>query len=108
MSNGQNPVTEKRVFFTKRRKTFFAIAILGLIAVIVFFNQPFGANISRQQAVELAIQHIGGGTANRPDIDWERFQRAWYVEVFYGSLVHSVYVSTRTGEVIRVEVDRWD
>ena len=102
MSNG------KSVFFTKKRKLLLAIVALCIVVLVVFFNQPFGANISRQEAMQIAVEHVGGGTANRPDIDWERFQRAWYVEVFYGGLVHSVYVSTRAGEVIRVEVDRWD
>ena len=104
MDNGRKH--EAGVFLTRKRRRFIAITALCLIALVVFFNQPFGANISRQEAIQIAIEHIGGGSANRPDIDWEYFQRAWYVEVFYGGFVHSVYVSTRTGEVIRVEVDR--
>ena len=82
MSNGERPGDEKSVFLTKKRKRFLIIAVLCIIGAIVFFNQPFGANVSRDEAMQIAVEHIGGGTANRPDIDWERFQRAWYVEVF--------------------------
>ena len=108
MGNGDKHITIKKAIFTKKRKLLLALVILCFIAIVAFFNQPLGANISRHEATQIAIQHVGGGTANRPDIDWVRFQRAWYVEVFYGEFVHSVYVSTRTGEVIRVEADRWD
>ena len=103
MDNG-----EKNVFFTKKKKSILIIVVLCIITAVVFFNQPFGANISREEAIQIAIEYIGGGRANRPDIDWARFQRAWYVEVFYDGFVHSVYVSTRTGDIVRVEIDRWD
>jgi hypothetical protein len=64
-------------------------------------------NVSSQEAATIAITHVGGGTANRPDRDFERFQRVWSVEVFYNELVHEVYVSMRTDEVVGMEVDRW-
>ena len=65
-------------------------------------------NVSRQEAAQIAVAHVGGGTANRPDRDFERFQRVWSVEVFYDGLVYEVYVSMRTGEVVKQEIDRWD
>ena len=108
MSNYERPEPARKIFFTRKRKRLFTIVALFLVALLVFFNQPFGASVTRQEAMEIALEHIGGGRANRPDIDWANFQRAWYVEVFYDGLVHSVYISTRTGDVIRVEVDRWD
>ena len=80
--------------------------VLVLVAVATFMLLP--ANISRQEAQEIAVSHIGGGRTNRADRDFERFQRVWYVEVFYEGFVHSVYVSMRTGEVVKVEMDRWD
>jgi len=80
--------------------------VLLLIAITAFMFWP--SNISRQEAQEIAVSHVGGGTANRPDRDVERFRRVWSVEVFYNGLVHEVYVSMRTGEIVGVEVDRWD
>jgi hypothetical protein len=68
------------------------------------------ANISRQEAQEIAVVHVGGSNsrANPASRDFERFQRVWSVEVFYDGLVHEVFVSMRTGEVVKMEIDRWD
>jgi hypothetical protein len=85
------------------------ISILLLIPVVVivagisaFMLMP--ANVSRAEAAEIALTHIGGGRNNRPDRDFERFQRVWSVEVFYDGWVDEVYVSMRTGEVVEVEI----
>jgi len=82
--------------------------VLILIAIAAFMLWP--SNISRQEAGEIAITYVGGSNsrANPASRDFEGFQRVWSVEVFYDGLVHEVYVSMRTGEVIRVEIDRWD
>ena len=89
-----------------RKKFIFIPLVLILIAVATFMLWP--ANISRDEAQEIAIAHVRGGEANRASRDFERFQRVWSVEVFYSGLVHEVYVSMRTGEVVAVERDRWD
>lgn len=65
------------------------------------------ANISREKASEIALAHVGGGLANRPHRELERFRRAWYVEVFYNGLVHSVYISVNDGSIISLEVEPW-
>ena len=56
-----------------RLKFFIAPLALVLIAVATFMLWP--ASTSRQEAQEIAITHVGGGTANRPDRDFERFQQ---------------------------------
>ena len=86
----------------------FITVTLIIIAIATFMLWP--SNISRHEAQSIAIAHVGGSNshANRASRDFERFQRAWYVEVFYEGLVHEIYVSMRTGEVIRMEIDRWD
>ena len=92
---------------SKVKMKFIIILIMAaLIAVASFVMWP--GNISRQEAQDIATSHIGGGHANRADFDFEVFQRVWSVEVFYDGLVHEVYVSRRTGEIVRVEVGRWD
>jgi len=96
------PPMKKKV----RKKFIFIPLLLILVAVVTFLSWP--ANISRHEAGEIAIAHVGGGVANRADRDFERLQRVWSVEVFYNNLVHEVYVSMRTGEVVAVEIDRWD
>ncbi|MCL1996122.1 MAG: hypothetical protein FWG63_07955 [Defluviitaleaceae bacterium] len=80
--------------------------VLILVAGVAFMVWP--GNISRAQAQEIAVAHVGGGVAGWPDWDFEHFQRVWYVEVFYQNLVHSVYVNRSTGQVVRVEIDFWD
>lgn len=93
----------------KGKKKFILISSLVILVILVgvsaFLLWP--TNVSRQEATDIAIAYVGGGTANRPDIDFERLQRVWFVEVFYNGLVHQVYVSTRTGEVVAMEVGRW-
>ena len=91
----------------KRRSKLIIIPLaVVLVAITAFMLWP--SNISRQEAQNIAIVHVGGGTANRAGFDFEKLQRVWSVEVFYNGLVHEVYVSRRTGDVVRVEVDRWD
>jgi len=91
----------------KGRKKFVIIPVVVVLLIIATF-MLLPSNVSRQEAMNIAITHVGGGTANQPDRDFERFQRAWSVEVFYSGLVHEVYVSMRTGKVIGMEIDRWD
>ena len=84
----------------------FAILILMLTVVTTFMLWP--GSISRQEAMETALEHVGGGRANTPERDFEAFRRVWSVEVFYDGFVYEVYVSRITGEIVRVELDRWD
>ena len=106
----QNNSDNKTNISRKSKKKILVIAVavilVLLIPVTTFMLWP--ANISRSDAQEIAIAHVGGSRANRPSRDFERFQRVWSVEVFYEGFVHEVYVSMRTGEVVRVEIDRWD
>jgi flagellar basal body-associated protein FliL len=90
----------------RKRLLFIIPIIVIIIGAAVFMLLP--ANVSRGEAADIALAYVGGGTANRPDRDFERIQRVWAVEVFYGGLVHEVYVSMRTGAIVAVEVDRWD
>ena len=87
-----------------RKKLILIPIVILLVALAMFVLWP--ANISRQEAQEIALAHVGGGVANRASRDFERFQRVWSVEIFYNSLVHEIYVSMRTGEVVAVEIDR--
>jgi len=91
-----------------KKKSIIIPLVIILVAITAFMLWP--SNISRQEAGEIAIAHVGGNNsrANPASRDFERFQRVWSVEVFYDGFVHEVYVSMRTGDVVRVEVDRWD
>ncbi|MCL1995119.1 MAG: PepSY domain-containing protein [Defluviitaleaceae bacterium] len=90
-----------------RKKIAIFLIILILIAGLLFVVWP--GNISAEQAMEIAINHIGGADANWPHMVFENFQRAWYVEVFYGDgvyhiySIYGVYVNRNSGQVIRAE-----
>jgi len=78
--------------------------VLIAAAIAVFMLWP--ANVSREEAREIALIHVNGDFANRPERDFEQFQRVWSVEVVADNMIYEVYVSMRTGEVIRLEVER--
>ncbi|MCL2841359.1 MAG: PepSY domain-containing protein [Defluviitaleaceae bacterium] len=101
--NKDNAIAPKR---KGKMKLIIIPLVAVLIAIAAFVMWP--SNISRQEAQNIAIAHVGGGNASRGDFDFENLQRVWSVEVFYDDLVHEVYVNRRTGEVVRVEVGRWD
>ena len=92
----------------KGGKLKFVIIPLALILIGVAAFMLWPASVSRDEATEIALTHVGGGNANRAERDFERFQRVWSVEVFYNGLVHEVYVSMRTGNVVSVEIDSWN
>jgi uncharacterized membrane protein YkoI len=88
----------------KTKRTIILILIpvaIIIIAAATFMLWP--AEITRQQAQEIALAHLNGTHANRAERDFEDFQRVWSVEVLVGNFMHEVYVSMRTGDVVRVE-----
>ena len=90
----------------RMKKPIILLLVAMFILLAAFFLWP--SAISREEARIIAIESVGGGRANRPSRDFEALRRVWSVEVFYDNLVHEVYVNSRTGEVVRVEIDRWD
>ena len=105
-SNSNNEVANPKKF--KKRFIIIPIVVVLVLAIAISTFMFLPANISRGEAQEIAIAHVNGGRANRAERDFEGFQRVWSVEVFYDGLVHEIYVSMRTGEVVRVEIDNWD
>jgi len=87
-------------------KIIIALVIILLVGILTFMFWP--TNISRQDATDIAIRHVGGGRANPAEREFERFQRVWSVEVFYDGLVHEVFINVNTGEVIFVEFESWN
>ena len=91
----------------KSRMKFIVIPLLLIVAAVAAFIMWPGS-VSRQEAQEIAVAHVGGGATNRAEWDFESFQRVWSVEVFHDGLVHEVFVNRSNGQVVRVEIDRWD
>jgi len=92
----------------KLRLVVIIVVVVLIAAALVAFYLPVGANITRDEAQQIALELVGGGFTNPPDIDLERFQRTWYVEVFYEGLVHSIYINTQSGAIVSREVESWD
>ena len=91
-----------------KKKTVILLASVVLALLIAFATFAlWPGNITRQEASAIALSHIGGGHANRPEFDFERFQRVWSVEIFYNGLVYEVYVHRFTGQIVAVEIDGW-
>ncbi|MCL2619667.1 MAG: PepSY domain-containing protein [Defluviitaleaceae bacterium] len=82
------------------------VVALGVILVFGFAFMFWPASTSSDEATQIAISYVGGGVANTPERDLAGLTRVWSVEVFHNNLIHEVYVSMRTGEIVRVEVDR--
>ncbi|MCL1935150.1 MAG: hypothetical protein FWF57_02065 [Defluviitaleaceae bacterium] len=64
----------------------------------------FSISIDSAQAVNIALERTGGGTAIGPDLGFEIWVGgagfAWDVEVMFENIMHSIYVDARTGRVV--------
>ena len=101
MMRGQRKEFEFMSNIRKKLTYIFVVIALLVMGIVAFIFWP--TPVTREEAREIALTHVGGGHANPPERDFERFQRVWSVEVFYDGFVHEVFVNSRTGEVILVE-----
>jgi len=88
-----------------KKKVIISIMAVSILIIGLFTFLFWPADITNEQAVEIAIEYIGGGVANRAEREFERFSRVWSVEVFYENMVHEVYIHVNSGEVLGVEPD---
>ena len=88
-----------------KKKVIASIVTAGILVIALFTFLFLPANITNEQAVDLALAHIGGGVANRAEREFEGFRRVWSVEVFYENIVHEVYIQVNSGEILGVERD---
>jgi len=117
MDNGPRPVADGTPKKSMKKTILTVLATVMILAIgfIAFIFWP--GSVSRDEAREIAIEYvfdmyhgdIPNKRANRPDVDFERFRRVWSVEVYSDAgFIYEVFVSRFTGEVVRVEFDRWD
>lgn len=62
--------------------------------------------ITKQQAIQIAIQAVGGGTATRIHRDDFRGRPTWQVAVENSPFEYEVDVDRQTGEVLRIQKHR--
>ncbi|GAA4199871.1 hypothetical protein GCM10022252_52280 [Streptosporangium oxazolinicum] len=63
------------------------------------------AYISSRKAVQIAKKRVPGARVSKVERDWEHGQRVWEVELRKGAWEYDVYVSARTGKIIKLKRD---
>ena len=65
-----------------------------------------GSEITTEEAVRIALAHVGGGRVSEIERELEHGRREWKVEVVNGGREHDIRVDATTGAVTRTDVDR--
>lgn len=60
-----------------------------------------GNAISRERAVQIAIERTGGGNVDEVENEFEHGRTAWKVRVIKNGIRYSVYIDKGTGDIIR-------
>ncbi|MGJ6960797.1 PepSY domain-containing protein [Streptosporangium sp. G11] len=63
------------------------------------------AYISSRKAVRIAKKRVPGARVSKVEREWEHGQRAWKVELHKGAWEYDVYVSAKTGKIIKLKRD---
>ena len=66
---------------------------------------PAGVAISAEQAAQLALAHVGGGTVTQIERELEHGRMEWKVRVMAGGKRFDVRVDAATGAITRVDAD---
>jgi uncharacterized membrane protein YkoI len=59
------------------------------------------AGITRAKAITIAKRRIPGARVTKVEREWEHGQRTWKVELRKGGREYEVYVSIKTGKIIK-------
>lgn len=66
------------------------------------------AGVTRAQAIKIAKKRVPGARVTEVERERERGHRTWQVELRKGGWEYDVYVSARTGKIVKFESDRDD
>ncbi|GII60460.1 hypothetical protein Skr01_05450 [Sphaerisporangium krabiense] len=66
------------------------------------------AAISARQAVRIAKKRVPGARVTEVEREWEHGQRVWKVELTKRHTEYDVYVSARTGKIVKFRQDHDD
>ncbi|GAA4221353.1 putative membrane protein YkoI [Streptosporangium album] len=61
------------------------------------------SGISSSRAVQIAKKRVPGARVTEVEREWEHGQRVWKVELWKSGRKYEIYVSARTGKVIKHE-----
>ncbi|WP_248959977.1 PepSY domain-containing protein [Sphaerisporangium perillae] len=62
---------------------------------------PASAGITRAQAIAIAKRRVPGARVTEVEREWEHGHRTWKVELHKGGREYRVYVSIKTGKIIK-------
>ncbi|WP_440070148.1 PepSY domain-containing protein [Streptosporangium sp. OZ121] len=66
------------------------------------------AGISSRKAVQIARKRVPGARVGKVEREWEHGRRVWKVELHRGAWEYDVYVSAKTGKIIKLKRDHDD
>ncbi|MEV4376425.1 PepSY domain-containing protein [Streptosporangium sp. NPDC049644] len=75
----------------------------GSTAIITAAADTTAADISARKAVQIAKKRVPGARVTKVEREWEHGQRAWKIELRKGAWEYDVYVSARTGKIIKLK-----
>jgi len=61
------------------------------------------ADISSRKAVQIAKKRVPGARVTKIEREWEHGLRAWKIELHRGAWEYDVYVSAKTGKIIKLK-----
>ncbi|GAA0388405.1 hypothetical protein Acor_53830 [Acrocarpospora corrugata] len=64
------------------------------------------ADITRAKAIKIAKKAIPGARVTDVEREYEHGHRTWKIELHKGRYEYDVYVSIKTGKVIKLKIDR--
>ena len=64
--------------------------------------------ISYSRALQIAKKRVPGARVTKAEREWEHGYRTWKFELRKGGREYEVYVSTKTGKIIKFKSDRDD
>lgn len=61
------------------------------------------ADISSRRAAQIAKKRVPGARVTKIEREWEHGLRAWKIELHRGAWEYDVYVSAKTGKIIKLK-----
>lgn len=64
------------------------------------------AAITYEKAKEIALAKVGGGTVTEIELDYEKGQFVYEIEVKHNRVEHELVIDAETGEIVKYKTDR--
>ena len=95
-----------------KKLTVIILSLLLLLALSACSNNNFDSYISRENAIENALNHIGASRKDvfdlEADFDKDLNQPIWEVDFEHDGHEYSYDIDAVSGEVLKIEREAWD